>query len=290
MTASLQQIWVYPIKSLDGMAVASARITAGGSLEHDRRYVLVDAQSRVLRAKQYQSLHRVRASFDSACHRVTLAMHDRPHVESFDLRTDQAAISAWLSAQLNMAVRLVHLAGDPLPDDPNLLGPTVVSTGTLAVVAEWFGLSTVDVVRRFRANLIVDAEPFWEDRLVTAEGGTVAFTAGAVTLHGVAPCGRCPVPARDPDTGELDPSFTERFIARRAECSPAWTRRDRMKHANYLTTRTSITADQWSKAMACGDEVRIVAECPGAAPARLFARFDDHVAHALAASRTQGVQ
>lgn len=290
MITRLQQTWIYPIKSLDGMPAASARIAPGGSLEHDRRYVLVDAQSRVLRAKQYDVLHRVRASFDLSDNRLTLAMQGDAAAESFDMNTEQPRISAWLGAQLGMAVRLVRLPGDALPDDPNFLGPTVVSSGTLAMVAEWFRLTTTDVVRRFRVNLIVDAEPFWEDRLVAQEGDTVAFTVGSVTMHGVAPCSRCPVPARDPVTGKLDASFTERFIARRDESWPSWTRRDRMKHANYLTTRTCVMAGEWGKTIACGDPVRIVGQCPGAAPGRVFAKFDQHAAHALTGVGEQGAQ
>ena len=41
---TLERITVYPIKSLDGVVLESCRVLAGGALEHDRRYALVDAE------------------------------------------------------------------------------------------------------------------------------------------------------------------------------------------------------------------------------------------------------
>jgi uncharacterized protein YcbX len=39
----LSRIDLFPIKSLDGISVASARINCAGILEHDRVYAIVDA-------------------------------------------------------------------------------------------------------------------------------------------------------------------------------------------------------------------------------------------------------
>jgi len=50
----------------------------------------------------------------------------------------------------------------------------------------------------------------------------------------VTPCGRCVVPQRDPDTGELTEDFRERFIAKRRETFPEWA--DNAAFDHYYTT------------------------------------------------------
>jgi len=46
-TPTLDRITVYPVKSLDGVAVTEARLLPGAGLEHDRRWQLVDLDGRI---------------------------------------------------------------------------------------------------------------------------------------------------------------------------------------------------------------------------------------------------
>jgi uncharacterized protein YcbX len=285
---NLQQIRLHPIKSLDGAAVHSVCITPHHSLADDRSIVLVDELGRVLRAKQHPHLHRVRASYDLAKRQAVLSMQDAPCSASFEMDHDLGPMTRWLCERLGMVVRVCRVAHDPLPDDPNLMGPTVVSTGSLRLAAEHLSLSADELVRRFRVNLVIEAEPFWEDRLIAPEGRGVPFTIGAITLVGAAPCSRCPVPARDPLTGILDETFTERFMTWRRQTWPAWGRRDRVKHDNYFTTRTWIAPGQAGQVLATGDPVRLH-EGLWVQPPRRFSKFDEHAASALnGANATDG--
>ena len=56
---TLERITVYPVKSLDGVEVAAARLLAGGALEHDRRWQLVDMEGRVVNAKRMPIVHAI---------------------------------------------------------------------------------------------------------------------------------------------------------------------------------------------------------------------------------------
>ncbi|NDC55027.1 MAG: molybdenum cofactor biosysynthesis protein, partial [Planctomycetia bacterium] len=49
---TLDRITLYPVKSLDGIDVETARVLPSGALEHDRRWRLVDLDGRVVNAKR----------------------------------------------------------------------------------------------------------------------------------------------------------------------------------------------------------------------------------------------
>jgi uncharacterized protein YcbX len=60
----LRQIILYPIKSLDGVVVERARLTAGGILEHDRVYAIVDDAGAYVNGKRTARVHALRSEFD----------------------------------------------------------------------------------------------------------------------------------------------------------------------------------------------------------------------------------
>ena len=62
--------------------------------------------------------------------------------------------------------------------------------------------------------------------------------SGAATLAGINPCQRCPVPPRDPDTGEILAGFQKRFSDRRRETLPAWAEASRFDHFYRFTVNT----------------------------------------------------
>jgi len=63
---TLDRITLYPVKSLDGIDVETARILPAGGLEHDRRWRLVDMEGRVVNAKRTGRFHPIRAEYDLA--------------------------------------------------------------------------------------------------------------------------------------------------------------------------------------------------------------------------------
>jgi uncharacterized FAD-dependent dehydrogenase len=59
----LDLITLYPLKSLDGVEVAEARLLPSGGLEHDRRWRLVDMEGKVMNAKRSPLFAAIRAEF-----------------------------------------------------------------------------------------------------------------------------------------------------------------------------------------------------------------------------------
>ena len=193
MMPTLDRITIYPVKSLDGVAVEAARVLPSGALEHDRRWQLVDMEGRVANAKRSPLFHAIRAEFDLAgqggdvprlgTHVVHLAVDPAavragamPGVArlaglkpaSFPLVPGPDGPCGWLGEALGMDVLLLERADGGFPDDRDAPGPTLVSTATLAEVACWFRLDVAEARHRFRANLeIGGCDAFWEDALAS---------------------------------------------------------------------------------------------------------------------------
>lgn len=195
---TLDRITIYPVKSLDGVDVETAKVLPGGALEHDRRWRLVDVEGRVVNAKRLAILHAVRAEFSLAERRVMLAVDpaalaaramrgvDRLAnlaADSFPLVPGPAGPCGWISAALGFDVLLQERAGGGFPDDREACGPTLVTTESVLEVARWFRLDVDECRRRFRVNLEVGgADAFWEDTLASPRNPdqTAPQTAPAV--------------------------------------------------------------------------------------------------------------
>ncbi len=201
---TLDRITIYPVKSLDGLEVARARVVPGAGLEHDRRWQFVDLEGRVINAKRLAILHAIRAEFElagietagceaggrrragggreaDAGNLITLSVDPAALAgragpgserlaalrrETFPLIAGGAGPSGWLAEAVGFGVLLVERAEGGFPDDREAAGPTVIATATLVEVARWFGFSLDECRRRFRVNLeFGDCDAFWEDTL-----------------------------------------------------------------------------------------------------------------------------
>jgi len=255
----LERITIYPIKSLDGYDVREARLLSGAGLEHDRQFAMRGSDGAFFTAKRTERTHRLRSRCDLAARTVELRREEETDWIGFHLDRDRPAIDAWLSEFYGAPIELVEHREGGFPDDTEASGPTIVGAASLASVAGWLpGLSVEDVHRRFRMNLVVaDVEPFWEDRLIGPGSSLVRFRIGDVQFDGVNPCQRCPVPGRDPETGEEYERFVMLFAQTRAETLPAWAPPDRFDHHYRFTTNTRLAADSPSTVIRVGDEVRI---------------------------------
>jgi uncharacterized protein YcbX len=270
----LARITVYPVKSLDGLDRERATFVAGGGLELDRAYALVDADGAYVNGKREQKIHRLQGQFDPETWTLELAAPDMT-TETFGLpdpsepdgntaassEAETDALTAWLSDYFGYDVSLRCDATGGFPDDTAASGPTVISTATIEEVASWYpDIDTEGMRRRLRANLEIDGvPPFWEDHLFADREHVVSFSVGAVTLDGVNPCQRCVVPSRDPDTGEETDGFRQRFIRRRQETMPAWSGGDWFDHSFRLmvNTRPDGTGDVAGREVAVGDPIEV---------------------------------
>lgn len=259
---TLKSITIYPIKSCDGVMLSRAKVVTGGALENDRRFALMENDQKVINAKRYATIHRLRMTFNADMTSVTLKSANEPDEQVFSLQSPWSELQDWLSDYFEVGVKVMENRAGGWPDDTEATGPTIVSTATLHEVASWFPGLTADEVRmRFRPNLEIDGvEPFWEDRLFAEAGQAVRFKIGAVELAGVNPCQRCPVPTRNPWTGEVWPHFAKVFQQHREATLPAWATRSRFDHFYRLTvnTRGVDATSEAPRVIQLGDEVEIL--------------------------------
>ncbi len=215
---TLGQLWVYPVKSAAGISLASSKVARRG-LEHDRRWMVVDANGRLVTQRERPDLALLKPSFTGACLRLeadgmpklelplypadgellTVMMWKEPMTAQL-----VAAATDWFSTLLGGAYRLVYMPEStlrPSPDHaPSLVSFAdgnpflLVSEASLGDLNGRLG-NPVDV-RRFRPNLVVrGCEAFAEDGWETVQ-------IGALRLKRVGPCIRCMLVNVDPDKGE----------------------------------------------------------------------------------------
>jgi uncharacterized protein YcbX len=252
---TLDGLRVYPIKGLAGTAVDSAEILSGGTLAFDREFALVDDDGDVLNGKRTPRVHTLRTDFDFQQPTVTVTTPDGDS-HSFDLETERERAEEWFSDyfELNLSFKRDTDLGYV---DRRDMGPSVISTATLETVASWFEDMTVESARqRLRGNIeIGGVPPFWEDRFVGERAPT--FAIGTISFEGVTPCGRCVVPARDPETGEPIPEFSERFTEKREEMFPSWADKSAFDHYFSLMILTRVPESDRGKTLHVGDRVTV---------------------------------
>jgi hypothetical protein len=130
----------------------------------------------------------------------------------------------------------------------------------LQAVCDWFpGITLNESRERFRATLEIDGVPaFWEDQLFGPdENYVVRFKIGEVALEGSNPCARCPVPPRNPRTGEEILGFSKRFSDMRRSTIPSWAPEARFDHYYRLSTNTRVPSTEKGKLLRLGDPLTL---------------------------------
>lgn len=181
----------------------------------DRRFYLVEQRGWMVNGKHSGALNEVSAelSEDGA---LTLGFPDGTHLsEDVELgeelptrfysrprmaRLVRGPFSAALSEHAGEQLRLVQASDDSSAVDRGVEGGvSVISRGSLAVLALLAEQASVDA-RRFRMTIEIDGvEPFVEDAWI---GREVGFGEASVLLHGH--IGRCIVTSRHPESGVVD--------------------------------------------------------------------------------------
>ena len=250
----VSRILIYPVKSLDGLELSQAEVTSMGALRHDREWALVDSQGHFVNAKRCPRIHLIRCKFSSDVRQISLFAPGSTNLTV--ALADTMKLEEWFSSALGESLRLIRDSTQGFPDDLEANGPTVIGESTLAEVGSWFGLDLDQTRRRFRTNLeISGGPPFWEDRLFSVAGETVPFRLGDIRMEGIKPCQRCPVPSRNPLTGDPTPQFQKLFSDHRLEALPVWSERSRFNHFYRLAVNTRITAGEMGKRLSLGAPV-----------------------------------
>jgi uncharacterized protein len=219
----LTALFIHPVKSCAGIAVARARITPQG-LEHDRRWMVVDAAGKMISQRKYPEMALLHTRIDAVEGAIAVTRADLPSLIlpfTFDggPRIDieiwkhrgpavrHEAGSKWFSTALGREVQLVCMPPSivrPLTPDHATRGETVSFADEfpflVASAASMDDLSaragTPLDVRRFRPNLVIAGGDAW------AEDDWRVVRVGAVRFRLLKPCARCTIPSVDPDSGE----------------------------------------------------------------------------------------
>lgn len=226
MTAILASIHIYPLKSCAPLALDSARVQPRG-LEHDRRWMVTDANGKFLTGRQHPHLTLIRAEPDDggtvrlrAPNMAELPLAPAPQrgrlaVEVWRSRVDAcvaaAAADAWISAFLRMPARFVHMDEACLRNvDPDHSRPgDSVSFADgyplLAISQAALDLLNSKLARpvpmlRFRPSIVVaGTQPHAED-------GWKRVRIGGIEFDVVKSCIRCVFTTVDFERGEFDAS------------------------------------------------------------------------------------
>lgn len=222
----ISQLYIYPVKSLGGIALQQAKVTSRG-LEHDRRWMLIDAGKQFLSQRKHPQMALFKLQIlpqgIQVLHEpsgdVTIIPYQPQTTEEVDVIVwDDAcngtyvspALDEWFSQRLNITCRLIHMTDNQIrPVDPRYAGPEDITSFadgypmllvSEASVAELnTRLAEQITVKRFRPNIVITGTaPYHEDRMQH-------FEAAGINFYGVKPCARCVMIGVNPDTAALGP-------------------------------------------------------------------------------------
>ncbi|MEI6380830.1 MAG: MOSC N-terminal beta barrel domain-containing protein [Cyanobacteriota bacterium ELA615] len=230
----VKQLWIYPIKSCQGISLTSAPVTLKG-LKWDRELMLVDSLGGFLGQRQYPKLASVKVELKQE--NLILSLEDqniKPLVFSPTLEGEQKPVGIWLDKTIaidqgdivaNWFEKLLQLEGVRLvrqspqhirPIDPNYAhkenepvsfadGYPLLLTNSSSLdelnrrLDEKYTNNTKISMNRFRPNVVVETDiPFLEDHWRSITIGSLEFAV-------IKSCSRCIVTTTDQASGQLDP-------------------------------------------------------------------------------------
>ena len=224
---TVSQLYVFPIKSLAGIAVSSALVTDRG-FEHDRRWMLIDPQNRFMTQREFPKMTRLQPALEERSLRIQsleysiddltipLAITEE-RTEAVTIWNATCAakrvgkqVDDWFSEVLGTDCRLVYMPDDSLRPVDTTSGYAPEGKFTSFADAYPFLLmgeaSLEDLngrlahpvsILRFRPNIVFSGgTPYQEDQVEDFHINGVQFT-------GLENCARCNVPTVDPATGVM---------------------------------------------------------------------------------------
>lgn len=222
----LSELWIYPIKSMGGIALTEATAQPRG-LQYDRRWMLIDETGRFMSQREIPGMALLGTAIEDAHLRVFRKKNPAEHIriplqfqdgslpvitttiwdDSCLAQVLPTDINNWFSIQLKQKVQLVYM-----PDSTRReADPQYAPEGQHVSFADGFpyliiGQASLDELNRklaeplpmnrFRPNFVFTGgtpheEDDWSD-----------FSIGPVRFQGVKPCARCIIPTTDQETAE----------------------------------------------------------------------------------------
>lgn len=218
----VEEIYIYPIKSLAGISCKNAFAEEMG-FENDRRWMLIDADNQMITQRE----HRIMSQFypQISDGKISITFQNQKHEFSIDEHLENSikvnvwddksevievnlATSKWFSEHLGFECKLVKIikSGDRKHESSRLKetfnvsladGYPYLMIGSQSLDFLNEKLTDKITVLRFRPNIVISSEiPHEEDNFDT-------FKIGEVDFKNVKPCGRCIMVNNDPENGKL---------------------------------------------------------------------------------------
>jgi uncharacterized protein YcbX len=183
----VEELWVYPVKSLAGERLVRAAITADG-IPGDRRVQVRDGEDRLVTARTRHRLLGLSATLDAAGEAL---------VDGVPWR-DPAALQAVREIVADDDAQLIELDGEARFDDTPLLVATDGAVRALAIDH-----------RRLRPNVLIAGV----DGLAERDWPGSRLRVGTALIDVEKVCRRCVMTTLDPDTQAVSPSVLARINA-----------------------------------------------------------------------------
>jgi uncharacterized protein YcbX len=259
-------LFIYPVKSLRGIAVDSVPLT-DGRLAGDREYLVVNREGQFMDQRRYPKMARIEVTITADGLRLGSKGFpdlrvgppapagpepDVSHVllfrRSAPLRATSAEADRWLSAVLGVPCRLLAF----VPDAPAKTAPFyevhsslhdatpfhLTSEESLADLNARAGTSLP--MNRFRPNVVVRGSRAY------AEDSWRTIAVGDTVLRWIKACTRCVATTTDQATGERRSGEPLRTLARYRRSGPS------VVFGHYLM------AARWGAEIRVGDRLRII--------------------------------
>jgi hypothetical protein len=201
------QLWRYPVKSMRGEALTSARFARGG-IPFDRRFAWIEdspdstRRGKPLTATQHPDMLGYGASvLDNS---VVVEVPGGPVMD-----VTKPGVASLLAALTGSQLVLREDASGANHDEADVLVINEASVRQFAL--EW---GQPFDIRRFRPNVIVGGDTAFEEEAWIGR----KLKVGEAVLEVVAPCVRCSITTVDPETLVSDPSFLRLMAQRHRAC------------------------------------------------------------------------
>jgi uncharacterized protein YcbX len=219
---TIESLFVYPVKSLAGIALQSAIITPRG-LENDRNFMLTTSDYRFITQRTHPRLTSFSVELDETLIRVSHPEAGSVEFPAEPPATGTLAAVVWddTVAVSNVSRQADQFFSDALGESIHLVGmpaashrqvdPVYAKEGDAVSFADGYpvlvlGSASIDElnsrttepvpINRFRANVIVGGSQAWE------EDSWTEVRIGEAQLNLVKQCARCIVIRTDQNTGE----------------------------------------------------------------------------------------
>lgn len=225
MGIEVSGLFIYPIKSLRGLALSEAVVEKRG-LQRDRRMMLIDSDGRFLTQREHAKMALFNVALDEQGLKVSVEGSGEiqipgettdEHVaatvwnDEVDARAVSADVDRWFTDALGLPCRLVAMVQDSIRPVHPVLSPdggdevSFADGEPLLLISEESledlnsRLNEPVPMKRFRPNVVVRAcRPFEEDEWSTVGIGDAAFRQTRL-------CGRCIVTTIDTETAVSGP-------------------------------------------------------------------------------------